>query len=155
MSSPNIADCCLPHDDFRKWALTAAMYCHGKPLVNGFGEWVPSTSSQTTLVTSKVQILRAISINTGNLPEDGTLNSAVPPSLGCLVPHQWEVCSPCLHPVLRALHDSGHFESSMAPLLEPLSAALQHFSLLISFRGHLYLWEIVTLPVSTWPSLLH
>ncbi|XP_072726063.1 lysosomal alpha-glucosidase-like [Ciconia boyciana] len=39
------------------------------------------------MVTSKARILAASTINTGNLPEDGTLNSVVPPLLGWLVPH--------------------------------------------------------------------
>lgn len=80
---------------------------------------------KTTLVTSKAQILTASSTDTGNLPEDGTLISVVPPSLCLLVPHQQEICSPCLHPVLRALCDYGHLECSMAPLLELL---MQPFS---------------------------
>lgn len=60
-----------------------------------WGRWVQSFSSQTAMVKSKVQIPGASSINTGDLPEDGTLNVVVLPLLRCLVPHHQEMRSPC------------------------------------------------------------
>lgn len=118
-----------------------------------WGRWVQS--SQTAMVTSEVQLLRASRINTGNLPEDGTLGLVVPQLRRWLVPHHQEVQSPRLHQTLRALCTYGHLDGSVAPLPESLNTLLQHFSLLISFRSHLHLREILSKSVSTWSSLLH